>query len=542
MRAFDITLRDGLWRGIRTDHRAPINTEVLVDLLNVKSDEMGLFTLETIVDRFADRVDLTWPFPQLIHGRGTTLLFDKTSLKEVDTSVDKWTLTSVTTYDAFEFQTQKAIKSGSQWHFADFFGTWFAFNGSCVLFRWNISQLIPNVNTDVVFVADAQAGLEQVSIQTGCDLRGRLLMGGFEADKFWTSAWETLWSAWESDLPSNFTSSREFDTNYVLWSSIGGGDALFYFYADLAMYGMFGVTRSANANSLGVFSAGHHDTGRPLWFDYLRRNDLGWMPMPWQGTVQKLAALSKAAMVYGTGGVSALPLHTEPVSTLGLVDFKGLPGIASRGAAGGSESRQVWVDLGGDVWTIDNQLQPQRLGYRELFKDRISLGDEINVSYDPKLDEFYIGLDDRTYLLTRHGMSRLGKLVTSVARINKELVGVAKATGESGFMCETGLMDMKSRAFKTITTVTVGASAKVNVYISVFYRHEKSAPWRQTMWFPCSNEGVAYPNISGTDFRIAVRSSDTTIDLDYITITYQTPDKRASRSINVSSFTPGTNT
>jgi len=256
VKEFAVTIKDAFKMGLRRFDNLPKNTLHLVECFNMKPKEYGLTPFVPITNPFTSTT-VTPPFPQLFKGHNVTLLCDATAIYTVNEST--WALTQLTTYDALSTSSAKAITSGGPWHFSDFHDTWFLYNGSCIVFQ-------ANKDPGVTLVIDS------ITITTGCSFKGRGITGGFDETDYWLAAWTTLWNTWINQLPSDAAITASLDAigkNFVWWSSIGGGDLLWQFYPSLA--------------EQGSVAGAAHTSALPLLFDMMKRNEAGFMPMPWQG-------------------------------------------------------------------------------------------------------------------------------------------------------------------------------------------------------------------------------------------------------------------
>lgn len=497
---FDIDL----WKGLRkySDQRREVDS--LVECVNAvpKGEERGLVQYNEVINPMSS-ITVTWPFPQLFRGKGVTLLAYETAIYTVNETT--WVPTLITTYDAFDISNTKSITAGGVWHFMDFYDTWMLFNGKCVVFhteRYNIFG-----GTDKTLVQDA------VTVQTGCDFRGRGLMGGFKVSDFQTTDWQTFWSNWLLNKPSGMTISETIDTNFVLWTSIGGGDLLWLFYKDIA--------------ESGFTADGFHDAVRPLVFEQMRRNERGFMPMPWQGTILKLAPLGNKVIVYGDGGISALVPYAEPVPTFGLVDVLGV-GVAERGAVAVGPMGHVFVDQTGMLWLIDGELKLRQLGYQEYFRDMI--GNDIVGTYDPLENEYRLCSGTKGYLWSPGGLCEISQLVTSAARVGADDVGIFVKTGDGSMVITTDVFDMKMMGIKNVSQVDLGASASTTAEVAIDYRYKTGDKFYRSGWKRVNQYGTVFPNVSGIEFRLVIRANPyDAMKYDRVSVRWKSSDKRFVR-------------
>jgi hypothetical protein len=525
MREFTYYIEDALRVGLRRKAISDRRSQALVRSRNAKPKEHGLEAHSAIADPFTS-TSVTWPFPQILRGKEITLLADQTALSEVDETTDPWGTTAFTVYDYIDQGTADSITAGGDWHMADFGTTWYLFNGNCTVFRVNIADML-RAGTNPVLVQ------EDITIQTGCDFRGRLIIGGFNPSDFWGDRWTDLLGRWASGQPDpvNRTyhhlldAATNMNDNFVQWSTIGGGDTFFWFWPDLAVTGPLGRTITHDYD--------HANPPRPYIFELLERNEMGFMPMPFQGNVLCVKSLGRAVMVYGEDGVAAMPMVSEPYPTFGCVSLMDV-GIADSGAVAGDDRENVVVDQEGEVWRIDNQLNVKREGYSE-FAGTLLDGEPI-VTIDPTEREYYIASGSGSgavggYVLTEQGLGETEQLPTSLVRREDGLLGIAEdGTIGDNLIIITDTFDLGNRGLKLISAVEVGIETDQDTTIGIYYRSNKADNFTLRSGINVNREGWAMVNVSGVEFRIVVDiAAYTGAEIDYITVRWKQLDRRGIR-------------
>ena len=495
---------------------------------------------------------LSLPFPFLHLGTYWNLLFTATGLYLVD--IDTWTLTSIDIY-SYDTNAITAIPTGGQWHIVDLHTAIYAFNGECVIFCEGMESLNRGVfkwyiNTDV-------------TINTGVTARGRVITGGFDGDnvwKNWTSILDPMARPFESGrVTSNgearvtsdgtarkvalwtnptyvrrITSSgitrvtsdgveravsgslstgmtlptNDIDSNYLLWGSIGGGDfPLWLMYPE------------ARAFEYGP------NAERLQWA--LQRNEFGWMPMPWAGTILKIVPHEKHLMVYGSGGTTLVTAHpsqtyADTPPTYGIT--KNWPArLACRSAVDGDERGHLMVAEDGYLWIFTPELTLQRLGYKEYFEDEAS---SAIVTLHEDSGDFYITMPSTSYLFSRGGLTQVMDKVTSIAQ--------NYATKEDRLQQSLELItqefDMEERSRKTVSGLALSFRGLATVRVALEYRFRPNEEFRRTPFNILSPEGYAFIRCEGTDFRVVVNANKRdAFYLDSIRVDYQLADKRYCR-------------
>lgn len=512
MREFSFRLEKELETGLRRDYRAKKNHVGLIDCMGLKPiKDLGLTPYESIVCPFSSAtlttagVTISFPFPQLFRGKSVTLLCTATKVFEVDES--SWSLTQLTIYDAYDEAKTKNITSGGVWHFMDFGASWFLFNGNCSVFKTNRRGLFDV--TDKVYVQDT------MTVQTGCAHRGRAITAGFSGN-FWSEDWKSYWGNKLLDLPKRFSDNISMDSNVVMWSTIGGGDTLFWLFFD---YAMSGALESDDAHSLET---------KQFLMDILRRNEWGFMPMPWQGTIECVKSLGNNVAIYGSGGIDVLVQVAEPFPTFGLRHISDMQ-IADRGAVGGDEGRHIFLDNSGTLWSLSADLRLQQLGYKE-FMSTMTDGDII-ITHNPQDDEYSVSSDTKCYILTSAGLGGCNQLITSQSYNEGELIGVYDdSVVDIEGRLRTDEFDMGLRSVKQITAVEVGFRGDTTLSVGVYSKFNKGGSYIFSGYIPANLEGVAYPLASGVDFELAIKGANyTKTNVSYIVVRYKVSDKRSIR-------------
>lgn len=517
MQEFPLNLTEAVSKGLTPDVRSPRNSVFATELFNSKVTAYGLRPYQPVNIGFSageltsNSVSLSFPFPILFKGKKNTLLIDETALFTVDETT--WTLTPVVTYNALDTGQTKSIVTGSYWQVIDFFDTMFLHNGNNSVFKTSIDSMTGGTNK--WYVQDG------VSIQTGCDFKGRAWMGGFNTSNFYNARMKNLINSYAGKHGERLhTLLGGLDTNFVFWSTIGGGDLLFLFYPELAIS--------------GLFESGYGDE-RPLIFEYLERNEMGSMAMPFQGTVRHMQPLGDFIMVYGDNGVCALrPLADGRV---GLIEFPNLSnGIANTGAVNGDQKEHVFIDNTGTVWKIAADLNDTRLGYSNHLSGMLS--NTIIVSFDSNEREYYISDGTSSFILTSFGLSKHSQPVTSVINTADDVYGFGVRDtdmADKTFKLVTDVFDFDISGLKTLNSIEVRGSAG-NITGKPLYRMNTNTTTFTSVprAISINKEGYVFNRASALDFKVQLDSTDyTTVNIDAIVARFQASDKRYTRGPQV---------
>jgi hypothetical protein len=361
-------------------------------------------------------------------------------------------------------------------------------------------------------------------ITTGCAVReqGRFLLAGFNPGDSYG-----IWST----LPSNA----------VLWSSIGMEELADYF---------FGSVTTDNVMDL-----------------FEKRNDAGYMVMPFQGPILAIKRLREAVMVYGENGVAALkPYYSEEGNGYGIVSVLD-QGILSRSAVGGDKEEHLWIDPSGYLWKIGNDLRPMPQDYQHLMDgsynplpgspddpgdlSAVTMLDKVVViSFDPKKRDFFIcGVDPTAsptptilgYILSPYGMGRTDNLPTSVYREGGDLIGLSVPTDFTGavdvandFWVLIDTFDLGTKRMKTIRSIELGGQLfdMDNTTVKVFFQTDRGEPFKSTDALYPDGRGRVRVFVTGFEFRIEVRATlYTTIELDYVRVVVTVGEKQSVKSL-----------
>jgi hypothetical protein len=497
MQEFTLPIQQALVNGLRPRDDVGRNVPYLVSCDRAQPTADGLIPSNMIANPFAASPFDNWPWPQLIRGSEITFAAGETQISEVNEAVDPWTIGSSLAIKKFYSPASAfTITSSGVWHLVDFGPTWMLLNGNDVILRTNREGSVGGTNTTF--------GINEISVQTGCAHRGRAILAGFDPTDFWKEEWQAIFDLWLSKSELTIDPSMEIKDNFVWWTSIGGGDLLSLF--------------DPPADYIELF----------------RRNEMGFMPMPSQGTVLAVKSLGENVAIYSLDGVYLLFPVSEPFPTFGLQKVLD-HGIPQRGAVGGDDSVHCFVDQRGDAWRWQAGSGPQKLGYQEYLDDLVD--QEMAISYDPQESWFYISGEDGSsnilsFVLTETGLGTTKQQVTSVVSAEGQSYGIFENSSDTTTEIIVEEIDFKFRDLKTLTTVEVGGvfGASDLVYVGVDYRYENDDGWTTGDWVLCNREGFGRPQITALEFRVKVKINDVAgFKIDYINAHWQAVGRRTIR-------------
>ena len=267
------------------------------------------------------------------------------------------------------------------------------------------------------------------------------------------------------------------------------------------------------------------------------RNEMSVIPMDYQGKVMNLLPLQTHVMCYGTEGVCALTDHEKIGGNFGLEEGILKIGLASRGAAGGSLNRHVFVDIVGTLWTIDTNLALTKLGYQEFFVAMI--GNEITVSYDSDDDIYYVSDNAICYsvsgLPNNPRVAECPQLVTSAFQTQGAFAGIFEAaTSPTGLDVKSGIIDFGYRDVKSVSWVEVDATDVTSMTLDVSYKYDSKSAFRVETGIKASPEGEFYVGISAREYIFNLKGTITSgARINRMSVMYDYVDNATNRGPRV---------
>jgi len=504
---FQVNIAEHFRNGLGISNRLPINTRALHECINAKPVEEGLVPYEPVTDTGLG-ITISFPFPQLFLGALDTILADETVLYSVNRSA--WTKSSISL-------TGSITPGQGPWQFVDMHNTWLLFNGLATVIRADFSK--------IGGTAQATTVKEIPVVSTGCYHSGRLILGGFTPANVFQDDWQNLFDTYQAVLPSNVFSDPVLGNNWVMWSSIGGGDALWLFFPNQIIGG---------PDIGGTYSTYDRSSLRSFIHEALQRNELGFMPMPWSGRVISTQPLGNHVIVYGENGISAITRYSDPTPTYGLTELLNF-GILGRGSVGVASDHHTFIDEAGFLWRIDADLNYKRLGYGNLLANlNASL---TTIQYDHLYQEHYISDGILGYILTSQGLGEYKQVVTSVHNVGGELLGVSKVLSGDGLIT-TKSIDFGFRGIKHVVSAEVLAEnidSSNAITVAIDYRTNPNSAFVRTSFISVNQEMIAHIHTSGNEFRFVIKTADySKVTITGLVIRYRSDDTRNIRSRYVS--------
>jgi len=285
------------------------------------------------------------------------------------------------------------------------------------------------------------------------------------------------------------------------------------------------------------------------------KNEAGemYMPISDDEMVMRVLPLKSGVVVYGTFNIFFLEPVSTPAPTFKIVPL--LPvGISNPLAVAGNvmlgqegATEHILIDRGGTLRRIyigpyGNILDEDK-GYTEFFKDMQE--DTINVVYNTRESEYYIGNGVKTYLYNSVGLTEVNKIITSVVDLKDaaltvewtdnyldEPIGVVIDTqGYNYVYLESDIIDFNLASKKTIMGVAVNGSVE-DAEVMVKWRNSKSGEFIDTVWKRCNPGGYAYPIVSGVDFIVCVRAMPVEgVNINSVGLEWKMTDKSSVRGL-----------
>jgi len=443
--------------------------------------------------------------PTLFRGKSITLMCYKDMIFQVDES--DWSFSHIKTYDAQDITTEKVITSGEDWHFIDMYDAWYLLNGTDIVFQTNMPLMLNQTNK--VFVED-------LAIKSGCEFKGRVVIGGLPSSIWSSSLWQILWDNWEDEIPQEYAlNNDDMGGNYVFWSSIGEG-ILWLIYPDIVVRGLIPKERVIDKARI---------------FEMIEKNDFGWMPLPTQKDIIHMKPLGHSIVAYGEEGIWALTPVIKPLNTFGMKRVSST-GISQRNQVGGSEDIHLFFDELGEGWLMGGDLEPKKIGYKEFFSE-ISSGDML-IRYEETDKVFYVSDKGGTkgFCVSPFGTTESKyNIVTFLDYIDGDLKGIYAEEEDVESRIVTDIFDMGMRGIKHIKEVELGIfTTSATVQVAIDYRHQKSESFTTSSWVNVNHEGIGYIRVTGAEFRVRIKTSNyTDIQLSDIGIRWNSIDKRNVR-------------
>ncbi len=259
-----------------------------------------------------------------------------------------------------------------------------------------------------------------------------------------------------------------------------------------------------------------------------RKNEAGYRPMPWRGSVYVVRRLGDFVVAYGSGGITAYKAVSSPAPTLAMVELENNVGIAAGRAVAGGLNGHWYVDEAGELWSLTPDLKRTKLGYQEFFYPM--LGSVIVGSYDPQKFEAYFSNGEISYVLTPQGLGMTNQHIACLTVTQGGPIGIYTLGDRHEYRITPDTLDFKNRSGKTLMVVEVEGEMPNESYCTTYWRRNRKEFFREANDKRLNNEGVAYPIVSGTDLRVSIHSEyPKCMSLSHLNFRWKATDKRSVR-------------
>ena len=502
MREFPFIIQESFTKGLRTEETYLNEEGYLGECLNMKPYGGGLVSYEALTDPFSGGQVVNFPFPQFFRGQELALMLSATTLYELAIGSIPWTKTAVSLYSPSLPTATSSITSDGLWHVIDLGPAFYAFNGTSSVFRTGLDRLESSA-ASTTFVTDS------VTINTGCSFRGRVYIGGLGSP--WNTLWQEIFAEWEEEADLN-----EIDLvtngpaeNWVMWSSIGGGDfPLWLVYPQGFAQLQLGPTKE-------------------FILERLRRNEFGWMPMHYSEVVQVMKPLGDYVVCYGADGIGAIIPRGADLGYRAIANF----GILGRGAVGGDADGHIFVAQDGELWGLSPNLELQRFGYKEWFSG-FSAVSTVN-TYAPALKEWFIADGDNSYVFRgENGLSEIQDRYTSATYLDGVHYGLASSGVSTTIRVLTGAHDNSRQALKYIHDIQVQYQDITGMTLELLYRYDSTSAFATLGPISVNPMGIVTFTCTALEFKIRIKGTPgTTPRIDRLEVRWSLVDKRAVRGL-----------
>ncbi len=309
---------------------------------------------------------------------------------------------------------------------------------------------------------------------------------------------------------------------YLPWTNIANAE----FGAKIGIEGLFALSFVTNVFGFSVCEAGINadfyvnfqrnfvawsKIGR-LDFTIDRTNEAGTRPLDWKGFVYSVKKLGNRVIAYGENGVSIL----NPAGTAYGLSTIYRVGLKSKNAVAGTENVHWFVDKGGQLWELSEELK--KLDYSEYLS---TMGD-ITLSYDKFNNALYICDGSQGYIYRDGSLGKCSVNLTGIDSQSGALYVVADTDiSVPIFEICTDIYDMGTRKGKTITGFEIGTNLSGTLSAAIDYRRDMKSEFICTPWHYIQKGGRVFMTAYGREFRFRVKSNEPSweyFELDWITV------------------------
>ena len=267
-----------------------------------------------------------------------------------------------------------------------------------------------------------------------------------------------------------------------------------------------------------------------------RRNEAGYRRCPFGGEVYHTRPFGNDYVVgYSSKGITRIFPVSSPAATFGFEEMFNI-GPINRGAMAAGRDRQVFVGPDYILRSVENvgqlsfKLGVKDLGYQRYMEDLA--GEDIIVSYDKTLNDFYIGTSTKTFLLSPTGLTEVPQHPSAVWRHGADLCMLPDTVDDFQHLVTTEIFDFGYRGQKTVQLIETDASAVEGPYAAADSAFNYTDGFTGS-FVPINNEGVATVIAAGAFFRFSLRFNGfyPLSRLGYMKVRYKMTDLRSIRGV-----------
>lgn len=269
------------------------------------------------------------------------------------------------------------------------------------------------------------------------------------------------------------------------------------------------------------------------YFELDLHNTSGYMKMPGRGECLKVLPLRKGVMAYGTNSIAMFYPVESPAATFGMHEVFGSLGIADRDAVAGDGDMHFFLTPLGELYQIDNNLQPKRLGYRGVLAPHLDESSDVVLTYDGARKHLYVGFSTGCFVYADEQLHERWTVPTLMNHVSGELQTSYEDLsndGDPAFLVVTDIMDFGIAGIKTIMSLELSGGLASNTWGAISWRNDRAGDWRTTNWVKCSPSGICNVRCAGREFKIHIKGDSTTdVELQYMNVKYLVTDKHNIR-------------
>ena len=254
-------------------------------------------------------------------------------------------------------------------------------------------------------------------------------------------------------------------------------------------------------------------TMEPDW-----KNEAGYRPINYVGTIYKVRRLGEVVAIYGQKGIAFLTGVTYPAPTLSTKEIAKLT-MASPAAADGGLNWQVAVDSSGYLWFVTEK-GAERVGYKDALST-LTLSNVV-VRYDGSKDRIFISDGVKCFLMTRTGLTQVYQIPSGIGTYQDTgyFMGVEDT---EDYLMKVGPFDFGYQGLKTVYTVESNTGDFISVDVPI------SGSFTTVKTVPINDVGVCTPVVSGSSFFITVTGDNYNVYPNHILLRWKMSDLRSMR-------------